>query len=154
MRSVPSESLHIDRVLFPALRLLLPNTLQFKFLFLAALIFPLCFTLPHANVTTLKDRAVSANYVFTTFTEASESNLYVYTSSDATTWSLLAGPTYTSPSGLIRDPNVMLHTDEKYCIACVSALQNRETVSDSPVPTDTTDWTGTNLAIAVSPWTG
>ncbi|TFK38292.1 arabinosidase [Crucibulum laeve] len=77
-------------------------------------------------------RAVSAPYVFTAFTGASESNLYVYTSSDATNFSLLKGPAYTPPTGLIRDPSVILHTDGKYYIAY------------------TTNWSGTNFAIASS----
>jgi len=62
-------------------------------------------------------RAVSSPYVWTVFTDSSESNLYVYTSTDATNWSLLAGPTYTPPSGLVRDPSIMLHTDGYYYIA-------------------------------------
>ncbi|KAG7094947.1 hypothetical protein E1B28_005748 [Marasmius oreades] len=77
-------------------------------------------------------RAVSAPYVFTAFTSVSESNLYVYTSQDGTNFSLLKGPAYTPPSGLIRDPSVILHTDGKYYIAY------------------TTDWTGANFAIASS----
>ncbi|KAJ3506863.1 hypothetical protein NLJ89_g6632 [Agrocybe chaxingu] len=56
-------------------------------------------------------RAVSAPYVFTAFTTASESNLFVYTSDDGTSFTLLKGPTYTPPSGLIRDPSVILHTE-------------------------------------------
>jgi len=56
-------------------------------------------------------RAISSPYIFTAFTSASESNLYVYTSNDATTWTLLKGPAYTPPSGLIRDPSVILHTE-------------------------------------------
>lgn len=59
----------------------------------------------------LAPRAVDARYVFTVFTSTSESNLYVYTSADATTFTALAGPTYTPPTGLIRDPSVMLHTE-------------------------------------------
>ncbi|KDQ31778.1 glycoside hydrolase family 43 protein [Pleurotus ostreatus PC15] len=77
-------------------------------------------------------RAVSAPYVFTAFTSVSESNLYVYTSSDATNFALLKGPAYTPPTGLIRDPSVILHTDGKYYIAY------------------TTDWSGSNFAIASS----
>ncbi|KAF7426055.1 hypothetical protein PC9H_008420 [Pleurotus ostreatus] len=77
-------------------------------------------------------RAVSAPYVFTAFTSVSESNLYVYTSSDATNFALLKGPAYTPPAGLIRDPSVILHTDGKYYIAY------------------TTDWSGSNFAIASS----
>ncbi len=59
----------------------------------------------------LFSRAVSSQYVFTAFTSASESNLYVYTSNDATNFSLLKGPAYTPPTGLIRDPSVILHTE-------------------------------------------
>ncbi|KAF8649336.1 hypothetical protein AX16_005871 [Volvariella volvacea WC 439] len=77
-------------------------------------------------------RAVAAPYVFTAFTSASESNLYVYTSNDGLNFSLLKGPAYTPPSGLIRDPSLILHTDGRYYICY------------------TTNWTGTNFAIASS----
>ncbi|KAI5886984.1 uncharacterized protein SCHCODRAFT_02640441 [Schizophyllum commune H4-8] len=60
---------------------------------------------------------ISANYVFTAFTDQSESNLYVYTSSDAVNFDLLAGPTYTPASGLIRDPSVVYWNDQYY-LAC------------------------------------
>lgn len=56
-------------------------------------------------------REVNSQYVFTAFTAASESNLYVYTSNDGTNFSLLKGPAYTPPTGLIRDPSVILHTE-------------------------------------------
>lgn len=56
-------------------------------------------------------RAVSAPYVFAVFTDSSESNLYIYTSSDATNFSLLKGPAYTPPTELVRDPSIMLHTE-------------------------------------------
>jgi hypothetical protein len=80
------------------------------FVFLAS---ALCvFAFPTGNLTTtLATRQVNARYIWTAFTAASESNLYVYTSSDATTWSLLAGPTYTPSTGLIRDPSVLYHTE-------------------------------------------
>ncbi|KAK7687103.1 hypothetical protein QCA50_009604 [Cerrena zonata] len=77
-------------------------------------------------------RALNVPYVFTAFTSVSESNLYVYTSQDGTNFNLLKGPAYTPPTGLIRDPSVILHTDGLYYIAY------------------TTDWTGTNFAIAKS----
>lgn len=94
---------------------------MFPTIFLLAIFLQLCLALPQSN-TTITDRAVSANYVFTAFTDASESNLYVYTSPDTTTWTLLKGPTYTPPTGLIRDPSVMLHTDGKYYITCKFSL--------------------------------
>lgn len=55
--------------------------------------------------------AVSAPYVFTVFTAASDSNMFVYTSNDATTFSLLKGPAYIPPTGLIRDPSLIYHTE-------------------------------------------
>ncbi|KAF9051693.1 arabinosidase [Panaeolus papilionaceus] len=88
-------------------------------------------TMPELSPELFK-RAISSPYVFTAFTSASESNLYVYTSNDATNFSLLKGPTYTPPSGLIRDPSVILHTDGLYYIAY------------------TTNWSGNNFAIASS----
>ncbi|KIY72723.1 glycoside hydrolase family 43 protein [Cylindrobasidium torrendii FP15055 ss-10] len=101
-------------------------------LFFGALIGLFSASLAFGSPVELEERAVNANYLFTAFTSASESNLYVYTSSDATAFSLLKGPAYTPSSGLIRDPSVILHTDGKYYIAY------------------TTDWTGTNFAIATS----
>jgi hypothetical protein len=116
-------------------------------------------------------RAVSAPYVFTAFTSASESNLYVYTSNDGTNFNLLKGPTYTPPSGLIRDPSVILHTEyvcflvcillamslisvavgNTISLVCLLLLWNCETVVLRRFfVEDTTDWTGTNFAIAVS----
>ncbi|KAF8069061.1 arabinosidase [Lyophyllum atratum] len=85
----------------------------------AILLFSVAYALPSANITSTTPelsleafkRAVAAPYVFTAFTAASESNLYVYTSNDGTTFSLLKGPAYTPPTGLIRDPSVILHTD-------------------------------------------
>lgn len=67
-------------------------------------------------------RALNVPYVFTAFTSASESNLYVYTSQDATNFSLLKGPAYTPPTGLIRDPSVILHTEY---VSSPSTVANR-----------------------------
>jgi hypothetical protein len=71
-------------------------------------------------------------YVFTAFTNSSESNMYVYTSTDARDFSLLRGPAYTPPSGLIRDPSIMKHTDGRYYVVY------------------TVNWTGTQFGIAAS----
>ncbi|KAL7269759.1 hypothetical protein RUND412_007561 [Rhizina undulata] len=100
------------------------------------------YTLPHLLAATavvfltvltfLTTPANAASYVFTVFTSSSESNLYVYTSTDATTFTLLAGPTYEPSGTLIRDPSIILHSDGLYYI------------------TYTTAWTGTDFAIAKS----
>ncbi|KAH6908757.1 arabinosidase [Coprinopsis sp. MPI-PUGE-AT-0042] len=89
-------------------------------------------TTPELSASELYKRAVASPYIFTAFTSASESNLFVYTSNDGTSWNLLKGPAYTPPSGLIRDPSVILHTDGRYYIAY------------------TTNWSGQNFAIASS----
>ncbi|MET8049602.1 hypothetical protein ABZU75_18590 [Streptosporangium sp. NPDC005286] len=68
----------------------------------------------------------------TTFTNTSESNMYVYESPDATGFRLLHGPAYTPPSGLIRDPSIIRHTDGRYYIV------------------HTTNWTGNTIGFATS----
>jgi hypothetical protein len=71
-------------------------------------------------------------YTMTAFTNTSESNMYVYDSPDATTYTLRKGPAYTPPSGLIRDPSIFKHTDGFYYL------------------TYTTNWTGNTIGIARS----
>lgn len=78
---------------------------------LSLLLFVLAFVSAVFANDTLVKRQVNARYIWTAFTSNSESNLYVYTSADATTWTLLAGPTYTPPANLIRDPSVLYHTE-------------------------------------------
>ncbi|NBM18731.1 glycoside hydrolase family 43 protein [Streptomyces sp. GC420] len=56
----------------------------------------------------------ATRYTMTAFTNSSESNMYVYESPDATGFTLLKGPAYTPPSGMIRDPSVFRHTDGNY----------------------------------------
>lgn len=82
-------------------------------------------TTPELSASELYKRAVASPYIFTAFTSASESNLFVYTSNDGTTWSLLKGPAYTPPSGLIRDPSVILHTECVSSCGIISTLANR-----------------------------
>lgn len=76
--------------------------------------------------------ATVTRYVLTAFTNSSESNLYVYTSTNARDFTLLRGPAYTPPSGLIRDPSVLKHSDGRYYVVY------------------TTNWTGTEFGIASS----
>jgi sucrose-6-phosphate hydrolase SacC (GH32 family) len=73
-----------------------------------------------------------SRYTMTAFTNSSESNMYVYDSNDATGYRLLRGPAYTPPSGLIRDPSIMKHTDGYYWIVY------------------TTNWNGNTIGFARS----
>lgn len=66
-----------------------------------------------------------ARYVFTAFTSTSESNMFVYTSTDATNFSLLKGPAYQPNGTLIRDPSPLLHTDGRYYISYTTSWENR-----------------------------
>ena len=56
------------------------------------------------------------HYLMTAFTNSSESNMYVYDSANATNFSLVRANAYTPPSGLIRDPSVIRHTDGYYYV--------------------------------------
>src|SRR3712207_9581291 len=72
------------------------------------------------------------HYLMTAFTNSSESNMYVYDSANATNFSLVRSNAYTPPSGLIRDPSVIRHTDGYYYIVY------------------TTGWTGNTIGFARS----
>jgi len=72
------------------------------------------------------------HYLMTAFTNSSESNMYVYDSANATDYSLIRANAYTPPSGLIRDPSVIRHTDGYYYIVY------------------TTNWTGNTIGFARS----
>jgi hypothetical protein len=72
------------------------------------------------------------HYLMTAFTNSSESNMYVYDSSNATDYGLIRANAYTPPSGLIRDPSVMRHTDGYYYLVY------------------TTNWTGDTIGFARS----
>ena len=74
----------------------------------------------------------SSRYTMTAFTNSSESNMYVYEANDATGYRLLRGPAFTPPSGLIRDPSIMRHTDGAYWIVY------------------TTNWNGNTIGLARS----
>lgn len=72
------------------------------------------------------------HYLMTAFTNSSESNMYVYDSSNATNYNLIKANAYTPPSGLVRDPSVMRHTDGYYYLVY------------------TTNWTGDTIGFARS----
>ncbi|MFC5835571.1 glycoside hydrolase family 43 protein [Nonomuraea insulae] len=72
------------------------------------------------------------HYLMTAFTNASQSNMYVYDSANATAFTLIRANAYTPPSGLIRDPSVIRHTDGYYYLVY------------------TTNWTGDTIGFARS----
>jgi len=61
---------------------------------------------------------VSYPYVFSCFNDsAASSDLLIYTSNDGLNFSLLADTGYTGPTGYLRDPSIMKHTDGKFYVA-------------------------------------
>ncbi|MEV7084690.1 family 43 glycosylhydrolase [Streptomyces sp. NPDC093085] len=90
------------------------------------------FGVPVADAAATAGPAAVTRYTMTAFTNSSESNMYVYESSDALAYNLLKGPAYTPPTGLIRDPSLIRHTDGLYYIVY------------------TTNWTGNTIGFARS----
>ncbi|WNG51891.1 family 43 glycosylhydrolase [Archangium minus] len=76
--------------------------------------------------------ATTSVYTMSAFTSSSESNMYVYQSYNGTHYGLMKGPAYTPPSGLIRDPSILKHTDGMYYV------------------TYTTNWEGNTIGFARS----
>jgi hypothetical protein len=57
-------------------------------------------------------------YVFSCFNDsAAVSSLQIYTSNDALNFTLLTDTGYTGPTGNLRDPSIMKHTDGKFYVA-------------------------------------
>jgi len=61
----------------------------------------------------------ATRYVFTTFygDAAADEKLSVYTSTDGLAFKLLSDTGYGGPTGVLRDPSIMRHTDGKYYVA-------------------------------------
>ncbi|MGW2401052.1 glycoside hydrolase family 43 protein [Kitasatospora sp. NPDC001664] len=74
----------------------------------------------------------ATRYTMTAFTNSSESNMNVYESPDATGYRTVKSSAYVPPSGLIRDPSVIKHTDGTYYL------------------TYTTGWSGNTIGFATS----
>ncbi|PPK98740.1 glycosyl hydrolase family 43 [Kineococcus xinjiangensis] len=72
------------------------------------------------------------HYLMTAFTNSSESNMYVYDSGNAANFDLVRANAYTPPSGLVRDPSVLRHSDGYYYLVY------------------TTGWTGNTIGFARS----
>jgi hypothetical protein len=61
---------------------------------------------------------VSYPYIFACFNDsAPSSDLMIYTSNDALNFTLLYDTKYVGPSGYLRDPSIMKHSDGKFYVA-------------------------------------
>jgi hypothetical protein len=87
--------------------------------------------------------AAAPTYIFTTFKgdAAADEKLWVYTSTDAITFSLLANTGFGGPTGVLRDPSIMKHTDGKYYIAfTVQSWTTSSTFFAIASSTDLVNW--------------
>ncbi|MCL6590059.1 MAG: RICIN domain-containing protein [Firmicutes bacterium] len=83
----------------------------FPILLLCAVLFFSCLILSPVSAAT--------TYIFTTFKgdAAADEKLWVYTSTNGTSFTLFSETGFGGPTGVLRDPSVMKHTDGKYYIA-------------------------------------
>lgn len=97
-----------------------------------------------AAVTVTVPATGATRYVFATFKgdSAESEKLSVYTSADGLNFTLLSNTGYAGPTGVLRDPSVMKHTDGQYYVAYT--LQSWTTTSSSfaiAKSSDLTHWT-------------
>ncbi|MBA2394871.1 MAG: RICIN domain-containing protein [Ktedonobacteraceae bacterium] len=91
------------------------------------------FFIPRASIP-MAHAAAPSLYTMTSFSNSSESNMYVYLSNDGLNFARVGtGPAYTPPSGIIRDPSVTLNSDGRYYVAYTDA------------------WSGNSIGLASSP---
>lgn len=82
------------------------------------------FFIPRASITsTHAATATTSLYTMTSFSNSSETNMYVYQSHDGLNFTRIgSGPAYTPPSGIIRDPSVMRSSyDGRYYVTYTDA---------------------------------
>jgi hypothetical protein len=86
----------------------------------------------------------ASTYIFTTFKgdAAADEKLWVYTSTDAVTFTLLSNTGFGGPTGVLRDPSIMKHTDGKYYIAfTIQSWTTTSTAFAIASSTDLINWT-------------
>jgi hypothetical protein len=86
----------------------------------------------------------ATRYVFATFKgdAAADEKLWIYTSSDAVNFSLLSATGYGGPTGVVRDPSIIKHTDGKYYVAhTVQSWTTKSTYFAIASSTNLTNWT-------------
>lgn len=72
-----------------------------------------------AALTASRVTSAATRYVFATFLgdDASKEKLSLYTSKNGLDFTLLSNTSYAGPTGVLRDPSIMKHTDGQYYIA-------------------------------------
>jgi hypothetical protein len=86
----------------------------------------------------------ASGYIFTTFKgdAAADEKLWVYTSPNGIAFNLFSNTGYAGPTGVLRDPSIMKHSDGKYYIAfTVQSWTTSSTYFAIASSTDLINWT-------------
>src|SRR6478752_948658 len=72
-----------------------------------------------SSLTSSSAARAATRYVFATFggDDASKEKLSLYSSKNGLDFTLLANTSYADPTGMLRDPSIMKHTDGQYYVA-------------------------------------
>ena len=94
------------------------------------------------GVTVQSASAATTRYVLTAFTNSSQSNMNVYTSTDGRSFTILKANAYTPPSGAVRDPSVLRAGDGTYYIVYTNSPSGKTSQSFGVAKsTNLTTWT-------------
>lgn len=88
--------------------------------------------------------AATDPYIFATFDGdgSTEQELWIYTSLDGLDWALLADTNFTGPTGTLRDPSIIRHTDGLYYVAyTVRSWSAQSTHFNIASSADLVNWT-------------
>jgi hypothetical protein len=90
------------------------------------------------------NQALATNYIFSTFYSDATAGekLWIYTSTDATNFTLFCNTGYSGPTGVLRDPSIMKYTDGKYYIAFTTQSWTTSSISFAIASSsDLANWT-------------
>ncbi len=86
----------------------------------------------------------ATTYIYATFKgdAAADQELWIYTSANGTSFSVFADTNYKGPTGVLRDPSIIKHTDGKYYIAyTVQSWTTQSTHFNIASSSDLKNWT-------------
>ena len=87
--------------------------------------------------------SAATEYLYTTFRgdAAADQELWVYRSTDATTFGVLADTNYRGPTGVLRDPSIVRHNGRYYVAHTVQSWTTNSTHFNIASSTDLVTWT-------------
>ncbi|MDG4797083.1 RICIN domain-containing protein [Micromonospora sp. WMMD1082] len=87
--------------------------------------------------------SAATTYLYTTFKGdgAADQELWVYRSTDATSFSVLADTNYRGPSGVLRDPSIINHNGRYYIAHTAQSWTTNSTYFNIASSTDLVSWT-------------